>query len=140
MLFVFLGATGLRFGEAFGLEIDKHISDDFSTLHIRQKVWSGSVQPFLKTESGVRDIDLHSSIAAMLKKFVGDRTSGFLFRSKSWTPAFAIERLETFLTPASDEVAATEIGCSRISAFPRDVAEEAARARRLDSLLARPRQ
>jgi hypothetical protein len=43
MLYVLLGATGLRFGEAFGLEIDKHISDDFSTLHIRQKVWSGRV-------------------------------------------------------------------------------------------------
>jgi len=56
MLYILLGASGLRFGEAFGLEIDKHISDDFSTLHIRQKVWNGRVQPFLKTENGVRDI------------------------------------------------------------------------------------
>jgi hypothetical protein len=79
MLYVLLGATGLRFGEAFGLEIDKHISDDFSTLHIRQKVCSGHVQLFLKTDNGVREIDLPSSISAMLKKFVGSRTSGFVF-------------------------------------------------------------
>jgi site-specific recombinase XerD len=72
MLYV-LRATGLRFGEAVGLEIDKHISDDFSTLHIRQKVWSGRVQPFLKSENGVRDIDLHPSIFAMLKKLVEAR-------------------------------------------------------------------
>jgi integrase len=86
MLYALLGATGLRFGEAFGLEIDKHISSDFSTLHIRQKVWSGRVQPFLKTENGVRDIDLHPSISAMLKRFVGNRTSGLLFRSKNGFP------------------------------------------------------
>lgn len=86
MLYVLLGATGLRFGEAIGLEIDKHISDDFSTLHIRQKVWCGRVQTFLKTENGVRDIDLHPCISAMLKKFVRDRTSGLLFCSKNGLP------------------------------------------------------
>jgi integrase len=86
MLYVLLGATGLRFGEVFGLEIDKHISDDFSTLHIRQKVWSGHVQPFLKTGNGVRDIDLPSSISALLKKFIGVRTSGFVFCSKNGLP------------------------------------------------------
>lgn len=86
MLYVLFGATGLRFGEAFGLEIDKHISDDFSILHIRQKVWNGRVQPFLKTENGVRDVDLHPSISAMLKRFVRDRTSGLLFRSKNGFP------------------------------------------------------
>ena len=86
MLYVLLGAAGLRFGEAFGLEIDKHIADDFSILQIRQKVWNGRVQPFLKTENGVRDVDLHPSISAMLKRFVGDRTSGLLFRSKNGFP------------------------------------------------------
>jgi integrase len=99
MLYVLLGATGLRFGEAFGLEIDKHISDDFSTLHIRQKVWSGRVQPFLKTGNGVRDIDLHPSISAMLKKFIGDRTSGFLFRSKNGFPLLQSNVLRLSLHP-----------------------------------------
>jgi len=34
MLYVLLATTGTRFGEALGLEIDKHISNDFSTLYI----------------------------------------------------------------------------------------------------------
>jgi integrase len=99
MLYVLLGATGLRFGEAFGLEIDKHISDDFSTLHIRQKVWSGHVQLFLKTGNGVRDIDLHPSISAMLKKFIGDRTSGFVFHSKNGFPLLQSNVLRLSLHP-----------------------------------------
>lgn len=99
MLFVLLGSTGMRIGEALGLEIDKHISSDFSTLHIRQKVWSGHVQSFLKTENGVRDIDLHPSIAAKLKRFIGDRNSGFLFCSKSGKPLLQSNVLRLSLYP-----------------------------------------
>lgn len=54
MLYILLGTSGLRFGEALGLEIDEHLSDDCSTLLIRQKVWNGCVQPFLKSENGIR--------------------------------------------------------------------------------------
>src|ERR1700751_3009542 len=86
MLYVLLGATGMRFGEGLGLEIDKHMSVDFSTLYIRQKIWSGRIQLFLKTENGFRDIDLHPDVAAMLKKFIRNRTSGFLFCSKNGFP------------------------------------------------------
>jgi integrase len=86
MLFILLGSTGMRIGEALGLEIGKHRSEDFSVLHIRQKVWHGSVQYFLKTKSGDRDIDLHPTVAAELKRFVGDRTAGFLFCSKTGRP------------------------------------------------------
>jgi integrase len=71
MLYVLLGATGMRVGEALGIEIDKHLSDSFSRLLIRQKVWNGRVQSFLKTKNGVRDIDMHPSVAEMLKKFAG---------------------------------------------------------------------
>jgi hypothetical protein len=38
MFCALLGGTGLRAGEALGLEVDKHISDDFRTLYVRQKV------------------------------------------------------------------------------------------------------
>lgn len=34
MLYVLLGATGMRIGEALGIEIDKHFSDHLSTLLI----------------------------------------------------------------------------------------------------------
>jgi len=115
--YVLLGATGLRFGEAFGLEIDKHISDDFSTLHIRQKVGSGHVQPFLKTGNGVRDVDLHPSIAAMLKKVIGNRTSGFLFRSKKGFPLLQSNILRHSLHPLLESVGQPKSGAHEFRRF-----------------------
>ena len=99
MLFVLLGATGMRIGEALGLEIDKHISSDFSTLHIRQKAWRGQIQPFLKSANGIRDIDLPTLIAAMLKEFSGNRTSGLLFCSKNGLPLLQSNVLRLSLHP-----------------------------------------
>jgi len=78
-----LGGTGLRAGEALGIEVGKHISDDFRTLYIRQKVRRGKLEDFLKTEGGRRDVDLCPILAEMLKKYVGERTSGFLFQNKN---------------------------------------------------------
>jgi integrase len=78
-----LGGTGLRAGEAIGLEIDKHISEDFRTLYIRQKVRRARLEDFLKTDAGRRDVDLCPALATMLKAFVGERTSGWLFANKS---------------------------------------------------------
>jgi integrase len=82
MFCALLGATGLRAGEASGIEIDKHISEDFRTLYIRQKVRRGNLEHFLKTDAGRRDVDLCPALAAMLKTYVGDRTSGFLFHNR----------------------------------------------------------
>jgi len=99
MLYVLLGATAIRFGEALGLQIEEHISDDFSTLYIRQKVRNGRVQSFLKTENGVRDIDLDPTVAAMLKKFIGNRTWGFVFCSKNGLPLLQSNVLRLSLHP-----------------------------------------
>ncbi len=49
MLFVLCGAAGLRIGEALGIEIDKHISSDFLTISVRQKVRHCKVEERLKT-------------------------------------------------------------------------------------------
>jgi integrase len=117
MLFVLLGATGMRIGEALGLEIDKHISPDFSTLYIRQKVWNGRVQSFLKTQNGVRDIDLHPSIAAMLKAFVGTRTSGFLFCSKTGRPLLQSNILRACLHPLLEQAGRAKAGAHAFRRF-----------------------
>jgi len=82
MFCALLGGTGLRAGEAIGLEIDKHISKDFRTLHIRQKVRRTKLEHFLKTDAGQRDIDLCPKLAALLKTYIGKRTSGFLFHNR----------------------------------------------------------
>ena len=86
MFFILCGAAGLREGEALGIEIDKHISQDFRTISIVQKVRRGKVEHRLKTPRGERQVDLHPSIGAVLKEFVGNRTSGFLFCTRTGRP------------------------------------------------------
>ena len=86
MIFILCGAAGLRIGETLGIEIDKHISPDFLTISIRQKVHHGRVEQRLKTANGGRQVDLHPAIAAFLREFVGDRKSGFLFWTRKGKP------------------------------------------------------
>jgi hypothetical protein len=76
-LYALLAGCGpLRVGEALGLEIGKHISEDCRTFSIQQKAKRGKIQPYLKTENGEREVDLCTSLAAMLKDHIGARTSG----------------------------------------------------------------
>jgi len=85
VLFTLLAGTGLRIGEALGLKLGEHLSDDFSTIRVRQSVWRGSVQT-PKTDNAIREIDLPTSLRAFLKAYIADRTSGFLFQSESGRP------------------------------------------------------
>src|SRR5215472_2087820 len=85
VLFALLPGSGLRIGEALGLKLGEHLSGDFSTISVRQSVWRGSVQT-PKTDNAVREIDIPTSLAALLKASVGGRTSGFLFQSESGRP------------------------------------------------------
>ena len=82
VLYSLLGGTGLRIGEALALEV-KDISE--GTITVRQGVWNGIVQT-PKTSNGLREVDVHSSLAAMVKAHIGIRQSGFLFQSHSGNP------------------------------------------------------
>ena len=82
MLFVLCGSAGFRISEALGIEIDKHISSDFRTISVRQQARHCKVKTRLKTTNAVRDVDLHPAIASLLKAFIGERKSGFLFASR----------------------------------------------------------
>jgi integrase len=73
VLFALLASSGLRFGEALGIDI-KNISSDCSNIKIVEKAWGSEVQDRLKTESGEREIDLHSSMAKMLRDYMEKRT------------------------------------------------------------------
>ncbi len=82
VLYALLAGCGpLPAGEALGLEVDKHISPDFRTLYIQQKAKRGEIQPYLKTKSGERQVDLCCSLAKMLRDF--KRTEGLLFHSST---------------------------------------------------------
>lgn len=82
------GATGLRISEALALEA-KHFGNGFRTVRVEQQVDRfGKVVPYTKTDAGIREIDLHSDIAAfMAGHFAGH--DGLLFPSQEGTPQLA---------------------------------------------------
>ncbi|MDT8068957.1 MAG: tyrosine-type recombinase/integrase [Terriglobia bacterium] len=104
MIFILCGAAGLRIGEVLGIEIDKHMSSDFLTLYIKQKVRHGKVELRLKTANGFRQVDLHPSIAEMLKQFIGDRKTGFLFCTRKGKPVSPTNIIRRHLHKALKEL------------------------------------
>lgn len=98
------------------------ISDDFTTLYIRQKVRRGRLEDFLKTEGGRRDVDLCPALAAMLKKYVGERTSGFLFQNKKGNSLSQTNLLRRGLHPALRKLGQPKSRLSCLPAFPHGVA------------------
>ena len=86
VLFALCASTGLRFGEAFGIDIS-NVSPDCRTIKIVQKAWGSELQDRLKTESGEREVDLHPKMAAVLRaKRESERKCSLLFASKHGKP------------------------------------------------------
>lgn len=104
MLFILAGAAGLRIGEALGIDIGKHIAADFLTISVEQKARHCKVEERVKTLSARRKVDLHPSVAALLKEFVGERKSGFLFQSRTGKPLSSSNILKRHLHPALKEL------------------------------------
>jgi len=98
ILFALLAGTGLRPGEALGLKVGEHVSPDCKTLYVRQSVWNGKEQD-PKTENAVRDVDVCSDLAVMLKDYIGNRINGFLFHSDSGKPLLQRNILRDGLNP-----------------------------------------
>jgi integrase len=86
--YVLLGTTGLRISEALALEA-RHFRNGFRTIRVEQQVDRfGKVVPYTKTDAGIREIDLHSDIAAFVAGRFGGR-DGLLFPSQEGTPRLA---------------------------------------------------
>jgi integrase/recombinase XerD len=109
VLYALLAGTGLRIGEALGLDTGKHISDDCRTLYIRQSVWEGETQT-PKTDNAKRDVDLSPALAEMLKAFVGERRVGFLFANGRGTPLMQSNVLRRSLHPILKKVGVQKAG------------------------------
>ena len=82
VLYALLAGTGLRVGEAFGLEV-KHLSADCRTITVEQSCWQKTIQT-PKTKSAYRQIDVCTELAKLLKQFIGDRKSGLIFTNLCW--------------------------------------------------------
>jgi hypothetical protein len=117
MFCALLAGSGLRVGEASGLEIDKHVSEDFKTLYVRQKVRRGKLEHFLKTDAGCRDVDLCAALAGMLKIFVRSRNSGFLFRNKKGNSLSQTNLLRRGLHPVLKELGQPKAGFHAFGRF-----------------------
>lgn len=76
----------------------EHVSPECKTLYVRQSVWNGKEQD-PKTENAVRDVDLCSDLAVMLKAYIGNRTNGFLFHADSGKPLLQRNVLRDGLNP-----------------------------------------
>ena len=83
-LFALQFATGMRFGEMAGL----HVEDlDFSELvvYIRRSTFKHEeVTP--KSKAGHREVDVDAGTMAIVKEYLGERTSGRVFESRNKTP------------------------------------------------------
>jgi integrase len=84
VLYALLAGSGLRIGEALGLEV-KHVSLDGRTLSIEQSVWSTQIQP-PKTPNAFRKVDLSPELAEMLRCHIGPLRGGFIFANRNRKP------------------------------------------------------
>ncbi|MGA8010941.1 MAG: tyrosine-type recombinase/integrase [Candidatus Acidiferrales bacterium] len=82
MAVILLAASGLRAGELLGLEV-RHF--DGAAITVEQSVWNGKTQA-PKTKNAYRTVDLYPDVAALLKQFIGNRSSGFIFQTSGGTP------------------------------------------------------
>ena len=78
VLYALLAGSGLRIGEALALRV---VDVSGYTISISQSLWNGKLQS-PKTKNGVRQVDLHSSLAVVLNALIGTRTSGFVFSTR----------------------------------------------------------
>jgi integrase len=84
VFFRLAGATGLRFGELAGLHVeDLDLVDGM--LYVRRSVWRG-IEVSTKTKRGYRPVPFDSGTVAILKAFLGDRTTGRVFQGERGAP------------------------------------------------------
>ena len=112
--------TGMRISEAVAIEIDKHIEPDCSIIYVRQQREKdvNALKPDLKTEAGLRDIDLHPDAAGILRNFIGSRKSGFLFQTANETMLDPGNIDRDSLSPILEEMGRDEAG-TRFNVFRR---------------------
>ena len=80
--FALLAGGGLRAGEGLALEV----SDlQGSVLHVKQNLDQRKLDT-PKTAAGTREVDLAPELAELMRNYIGERTSGFIFRTRKGGP------------------------------------------------------
>jgi integrase len=115
VLYALLAGTGLRIGEAFGLEL-KHLSADCRTITVEQSCWQKSIQT-PKTKSAYRQIDICHELAKLLKQFIRDRQSGLLFVNGAGKPLSQTNVIRRSLHPILEELGVEKTGFHAMRRF-----------------------
>ena len=101
--FILLALTGMRAGEALGLQwVD--IDFDHQCIHIRRSAWCGKVQS-TKSKQSAAPITLPDRLAAFLRTYRGDwklNPEGFLFVTRNGRPPSSSKVVEYQLWPILD--------------------------------------
>ena len=114
---VLLAATGMRIAELLALEIGKHISPDCSVVYIRQqRSRKGEVASTPKTDASYRDVDIHPFVAKLLREYIGDRKTGFLFETETGKMLWPSTLYRDALKPILKDVGRSKV---RFHAFRR---------------------
>jgi integrase len=95
-------------------------SSPCSIIYVRQQREKdlNALKPDLKTEAGLRDIDLHPDAARILRNFIGGRTNGFLFQTANRTMLDPGNVDRDSLSPILEEMGRDEVG-TRFNVFRR---------------------
>ena len=115
VLFALLAGSGLRIGEALGLEV-KHLSNDCLTITVEQSCWEGDIQT-PKTRNAYRQVDLNSELAKLLKLHIGVRQSGLLFANKETRPLSQTNLRRRSLHPILKELGVEKAGFHAMRRF-----------------------
>jgi len=70
---------------------------------VEQSCWNGKMQS-PKTKNAYRQVDLCPALANLLKSFIGDRTSGLVFRNLGGVPLSQTNLVRRSLHPILEEI------------------------------------
>jgi integrase len=115
VLYALLAGTGLRVGEALGLEV-RYVSADCGTITIEQSCWAGKLQS-PKTKNAYRQVDLCSALAELLKVYLGRRDSGLVFSNGAGKPLSQTNLARRSLHPILKELGAEKTGFHAMRRF-----------------------
>ena len=115
VLYALLAGTGLRVGEAFGLEV-RHLSSDCRTITVEQSCWQKSIQT-PKTKSAYSQIDVCAELARLIKQFIGDRKSGLIFANGAGGPLSQTNVIRRSLHPILEELGVGKTGFHAMRRF-----------------------
>lgn len=115
VLYALLAGTGMRVGEALGLEL-KHLSTDCQTITVDQSCWEGDIQT-PKTKNAYRQVDICPKLAEPLREFVKDHQAGLLFTNKAGKPLSQTNLLRRSFHPILKKLGVQKAGFHAMRRF-----------------------